>query len=153
MLLNKLTASLKTFFFFSEGLGVESIKIIVTLEFNLIPHGRAASIAKKRKKKNFYSFCKMNAASCTPKVLAYVMVFFFHFESLKPHSVLGCWFILALYTVKLFTISFLNNLSWVFCFFSFWASTKCLCRTVHNDCKTFTRAVVHYKLVTGIYVC
>lgn len=58
----------------------------------------------------------MYAASCTPKVLAYVMVLFFNFKSLKLYSVLECWYILTLYTGKLFTVSFPNNLS---CFFFF----------------------------------
>lgn len=100
----------------------------------------------------------MYATSCTPKVLVYIRVFFFHFKLLKLYSVSRCWFTLALYTRKLFAISFLNNLPWVvlglvfFCLFPLWASAKCLCRTVHNDCKYFTKAVIHYILVTSIYV-
>lgn len=103
MLLNKptLTASFKYFFSFSEIPGVENIKIIVILPFNL-RCGRAASIVKNR---NFFCF---SFFSCSPKALAYGMVFFFQFQSLKAYSLLEGWFVLPLYTGKLFTVAVLN---------------------------------------------
>lgn len=99
MLLNKttLTASLKVFFFILWGPGVE--------------HGSAASTVKS---------CMQ--LPVLQKFLC-VGVFFFHFRSLKPHSILRCWFTFALYTRKLSTVSFLCNLFWVLLgFFAFFLS-------------------------------